>query len=87
MKREDVKRMLRHAEMAEMRGRLFSQLEPHQLAALCRRWLAVEDAPTGRVDMLCAADAIVVDEIERPEPLNKQRVRIVPEQGEGEGQA
>ncbi|RZZ85640.1 hypothetical protein [Pseudoxanthomonas winnipegensis] len=40
---------------------------------------AVEDAPEGHVDMLCAKDAVVVDEL--PEyfvnRINKKRVKLV----------
>lgn len=47
-----------------------------EAAAIVR---AVEDAPVGRVDMLCAKDAVLIDEL--PEyfvyRINKQRVKLV----------
>lgn len=46
----------------------------HEAAQLAKR---VEAAPTGRVDMSCASDAIVVDELENPDALVKRRVALV----------
>src|SRR5690606_6176386 len=44
----------------------------------------VEGAQVGRVDMVCASDAVVVDELDRPVSINKKRVRLVPEPPEAE---
>lgn len=49
-----------------------------EAAELARR---VEGAAQGRVDMRCAADAVIVDELAESAiyALNKQRVRLVPD--------
>lgn len=49
MKREDVERILRHAKISESRGYLLAQSAPHQLAALCRAWLALDKSVPGIV--------------------------------------
>jgi hypothetical protein len=66
---------------------VFVDVRPAEFDALLREAAelarSVEDAPQGRVDMRCAADAVIVDEL--PEravlALYKQRVRIVFEDG------
>lgn len=49
MKREDVERILRHAEMSEIWGYRLAHTAPHHLAALCRAWLALDKSVPGTV--------------------------------------
>lgn len=81
MKREDVEALLRKAEGVNEVGVMSFGVA--DVAALCRRWLAVEDAPTGTI----AVDAHpwpTIDDAEFPDDWPEgKRVRIVPEQGEG----
>lgn len=76
MNREDVEALLAACE----RDRIGPHPSNETLAALCRRWLAVEDAQIREVEE--EMHGLVI----RAYPLKKgQRVRIVPEQGEVEG--
>ena len=94
MNREDVGAILRDVlESAERAGvepgDMSFRVEGDYLAALCRLWLAVEDAPVGRLDIVRDDfdDAEVVEIVMDPNHvshLQYQRVRIVPEQGEVE---
>lgn len=83
MKREDVQRLLSYAVESEHRGYLLAQAAPRHLAELCRRWLAVEDAPMGTITV-DAHPWPTIDDAEFPDDWQEgKRVRIVPEQGEG----
>ena len=88
MKREDVEalraRVLRDADNAAGRGVKLADMtfsvEGDTLDALCRRWLAVEDAPCAVAGQspgrfYYAGGASPVE--------HGQRVRLVPEDGEG----
>lgn len=82
MKREDVEALLAACE----RDRIGPHPSNETLAALCRRWLAVEDAP---VVTFWLGDHDGVYEVDSPEEGDSikpgQRVRIVPEDGQGVG--
>lgn len=93
MNREDVEALLAACE----RDRIGPHPSNETLAALCRRWLAVEDAPTADVQWDGGAEAYLVfdggpEEMRgcrwnaiMSEKLDGQRVRIVPEAGQGGG--
>lgn len=87
MRRDDVEALralvLREADNAAGRGVRLADMtfsvEGDTLVALCRRWLAVEDAQIREVEE--EMHGLVI----RAYPLQKgQRVRLVPEQGEVE---
>lgn len=87
MNREDVEALLAACE----RDRIGPHPSNETLAALCRRWLEVEDAPVGRLDIVRDDfdDAEVVEIVMDPNHvshLQYQRVRIVPEAGLGGGE-
>lgn len=82
MKREDVERILRHAEVSESRGYLLAQSAPHHLAALCRAWLALDGAVEARIDIgrNDIDDSDMVEIVTDPDTVSHllyQRVRIV----------
>lgn len=85
MKREDVEALLTLANLAGPRRRECA-VPSDSLAALCRRWLAVEDAHRTYVSAVYDTCA-VEDRGEVLATLPKSLVgvvRIVPEQGEGD---
>lgn len=83
VERKEVEALLALVEAEK--GRWSPHVPAPTLAALCRAWLAVEDAPEGVVDILTGWDdgsgAVEVHyESGRPPGLDiKQRVRIVKE--------
>lgn len=60
------------------------EVDATYLYALCRRWLAVEDAAVCEVAQKYYPAVMGYIGIEVSRELLGQRVRIVPEQGEGE---
>lgn len=78
MNREDVEALLAACE----RDRIGPHPSNETLAALCRRWLAVEDAPKAVVECNDAKGAWLIAADDAPFSRG-QRVRIVPEQGGG----
>lgn len=85
MKREDVDRILDSIKGNKPTAR--ASIMSGRLAELCRRWLAVEDAPAGWVsgaDMESAMQTVVMDKWPGSVRCgNDARVRIVPEDGQG----
>lgn len=85
VERQEVEALLKHCSPYQHSS--FSVHAP-TLAALCRAWLAAEEAPEGVVDILTGWDdgsgAVEVHyESGRPPGLDiKQRVRIVKEAGD-----
>jgi hypothetical protein len=93
MKREDVEalyaRVLRDADSAAGRGVKLADMtfsvEGDILEALCRRWLAVEEAAVGRRYSHAEDDWIVTPDEDGGVTIPYQRVRIVPEDGQEVG--
>lgn len=81
MRREDVEALLAACE----RDRIGPHPSNETLAALCRRWLTVEDAPAAdiRDDGKNGGESALLSAATRAGYYQGQRVRIVPEQGEG----
>lgn len=74
--------MVERAEVEE----LLAKLTPREelLCELCRTWLAVADAPEGKVTSFDCAGAWMVDKDDRRgiyAKLRGQRVRLVPTSG------
>lgn len=78
MNREDVEALLAACE----RDRIGPHPSNETLAALCRRWLEVEDAEVAHVEP--KNGLAVMHERCVPLALMGKRVRIVPEDGKGE---
>ena len=84
VERQEVEALLKEAEQSNGSP---PHVDAPTLAALCRAWLAVQDAPVGVVDVLTGwedgSGAVEVHyERGRPSDLTrKQRVRIVKEVG------
>lgn len=79
--RESVELLLKMLDHANDDGHSMPVAMPF-LAALCRRWLVVEDAPVGVYEGLDAEAALIrFDDIDAP-GYSDWRVRIVPERWE-----
>lgn len=97
MKREVVEVLLAAAQGAGPADPVFGEelfgVEAPTLAALCRRWLAVEDAASGEAvevgDDETGQPRVLIhstrDDLMRGPPLAFRRVRLVPEAGQGVG--
>jgi hypothetical protein len=76
------------SQRLEETAAFFGDDDAHGIGLMCREAAALakryEDAPTGHVDMACARDAVVVDELTETYPLLKQRVRIILDNQENE---
>lgn len=77
--RKEVEEMLAACE----RDRIGPHPSNETLAALCRRWLAVEDAEVAHVEP--KNGLAVLHERCMPLAMIGQRVRLVPEAGQGGG--
>lgn len=88
MRREEVDRILDSIKGNKPTAR--ASITSGRLAALCRRWLAVEDAPVGRLDIgrddFDDADMVeIVMDPNHVSQLQYERVRIVPDDVGGAG--
>ncbi len=95
MRREEVEALLHDIDLTADEHKcqpadVTFEIEGDILAALCRRWLAVEDAPVGRLDIVRVDfdDADMVEIVMDPNHvshLQYERVRIVPDDLGGAG--
>lgn len=81
MKREDVELLAKLATKEP--GTDSMMVRAGLVAALCERWLAVEDAPVGRVKEV-GGSLVMIGELSEPFRADARPVRIVPEGG-GDG--